>query len=140
MSAGHVRKRLLDIGRDAATVNAPAIVGILLAAGSGSRFGGDKLLARLTSGEFAGEAMGAASFRQLREAVPNVIVVVRPGDPALAAMFGAAGARIVRCPLAAEGMGASLACGVRAAGEARWRPRSRGPPHAPAIWSSHIRG
>jgi molybdenum cofactor cytidylyltransferase len=98
-------------------VNASDIVGILLAAGSGSRFGGDKLLARLTSGEFAGEAIGAAAFRHLREAVPNVIVVVRPGDPSLAAMFGAAGARVVRCPLAADGMGASLACGVRAAGD-----------------------
>ena len=47
-------KCALDIGRiGAATVNASDIVGILLAAGSGSRFGGDKLLARLTSGEFA---------------------------------------------------------------------------------------
>ena len=31
-------------------------------------------------------------------------------------------------------------CGDRADGEARWRPRSRGPPHARAMWSSLTHG
>jgi len=47
-----------------------------------------------------------------------VIAVVRPGDAALAAALGASGATIVRCAKAAEGMGASLACGVAASADA----------------------
>jgi len=50
--------------------------------------------------------------------VPRVIAVVRPEDSALAAALGAAGARIVRCPNADIGMGASLAYGVKATPEA----------------------
>jgi molybdenum cofactor cytidylyltransferase len=38
---------------------------------------------------------------------------VRPGDAALEALLGKSGALVVVCPDAAEGMGASLACGVR---------------------------
>ena len=44
--------------------------------------------------------------------MPRVVAVVRPDDAALAAALGAAGARIVRCANADDGMGASLACGV----------------------------
>ena len=51
-------------------------------------------------------------------AIPEVIAVVRPDDPALAAALGAAGARVVRCANADAGMGASLACAVRAAPDA----------------------
>ncbi len=98
-------------------MNPPARIGILLAAGSGVRFGGGKLLARLTTGERAGEAVGVAACRNLLAALPQVIAVVRQDDPALAAALGAAGARIVRCANAAEGMGASLACGAAAAPE-----------------------
>jgi molybdenum cofactor cytidylyltransferase len=83
------------------------VVGILLAAGRATRFGGDKLLAGVT-----GERVGAMACRHLLSAVPRVIAVVRPGDAALAAVLGAAGARIVRCAKADDGMGASLACGV----------------------------
>jgi molybdenum cofactor cytidylyltransferase len=92
----------------------PSIVGILLAAGRGTRFGGDKLLALLPGGE----CVGAAACRHLLAAVPHVIAVVRPDDPALAAALGAAGARVVRCANADDGMGASLACAVQAAPEA----------------------
>jgi molybdenum cofactor cytidylyltransferase len=102
-------------------MNPPASIGILLAAGSGKRFGGDKLLARLATGDLAGEAVGVAACRHLLAAVGHVIAVVRPDDAALAAALGAAGARIVRCADAADGMGASLACGVAASMTAgRW--------------------
>ena len=95
------------------------IVGILLAAGRGTRFGGEKLLARLGSGELAGEPIGVVALRHLRLAVPEVIAIVRDDDRALAAELGANGARIVRCANADDGMGASLACGVQATAQAR---------------------
>jgi molybdenum cofactor cytidylyltransferase len=92
-------------------------MGVLLAAGRGVRFGGAKLLARLPDGV----CVGAAAARHLLAAIPDVVAVVRPDDHALAAALGASGARIVRCADAADGMGASLACGVRAtAGAAGW--------------------
>jgi molybdenum cofactor cytidylyltransferase len=85
------------------------VVGVLLAAGSGSRFGGDKLLAKLADGR----PLASAALSALAEGVDAVIVVVRPGDAALEALFGKSGALIGVCTNAAEGMGASLACGVR---------------------------
>ena len=95
-------------------MSVPAVVGILLAAGRGARFGGDKLLARLPDGE----CVGAAAARHLLSAVPHVVAVVRTDDAALAMALGAAGARIVRCANADDGMGASLACAVQACPDA----------------------
>ena len=71
----------------------PGIVGILLAAGRGVRFGGDKLLAPLASAHRsrAGECVGATACRHLLAALPRVVAVVRPDDAALAAALGAAG-------------------------------------------------
>ena len=66
------------------------IVGILLAAGSASRFGGDKLLAPLSDGM----QVGVAALRNLAAAVDAVVAVVRPGDDALAAALAARGARV----------------------------------------------
>ena len=91
------------------------LTGILLAAGSGARFGGAKLLAPLPAaahGVGAGTAIGVAACRHLVSALPDVVAVVRPGDSILAAELRAAGARVVECLRADEGMGASLACGV----------------------------
>lgn len=96
------------------------VVGILLAAGRGVRFGGAKLLARLPPPAMpdpqlpgaGGECVGAVACRHLLLALPRVVAVVRPDDAALAAALGAAGARIVRCANADDGMGASLACAV----------------------------
>jgi molybdenum cofactor cytidylyltransferase len=91
------------------------LTGILLAAGSGARFGGAKLLAPLPAashGVGAGTAIGVASCRHLVSALPNVVAIVRPGDSILGTQLQAAGARVVECWRADEGMGASLACGV----------------------------
>jgi molybdenum cofactor cytidylyltransferase len=93
---------------------APRVVGILLAAGRGERFGGAKLLATIGSGEF----IGVMACRNLLSVLPRVVAVVRPDDAALAAALGAAGARVVRCANADAGMGASLACGVQATRDA----------------------
>ena len=87
------------------------IVGILLAAGSATRFGGDKLAVPLPDGT----PLGVAALRNLAAAVDAVVAVLRPGDAAMAAALAAEGARVTTCPDAGEGMGASLAWGVRAA-------------------------
>jgi len=85
------------------------VAGILLAAGSGSRFGGDKLLARLSDGT----AIGVRAAANLVTAIPSSIAVVRPDDAVLAAALAAAGIHIVHCADAHAGMGASLAHAVR---------------------------
>ncbi len=84
------------------------IVAILLAAGSGSRFGGDKLLHPLPDGT----PLGVAAARNLLAAVPDVVAVVRPGDFPLAGLLEQEGCYVTVCPHAARGMGASLAHGV----------------------------
>jgi len=99
-------------------IRPPVVVGILLAAGSGVRFGGQKLLARLVPEGTQGECVGVLACRHLIAAIPEVVAVVRSEEAALAAALGAAGARIVRCENAGDGMGASLACGVRASAHA----------------------
>ena len=84
------------------------VTGILLAAGTGRRFGAHKLLQPLPSGE----PVGVAAARNLIAAVPDSIAVVRAGDQALAAALGAVGLRIVEHPGADGGLGTSLAAGV----------------------------
>jgi len=94
-----------------------AAVGILLAAGSASRFGVDKLLHPLPDGT----PVGVASASALLQAVPNAIAVVRPGDYALIEAFSAIGLPVVENPLADAGMGSSLTAGVCAtSGAAGW--------------------
>jgi molybdenum cofactor cytidylyltransferase len=98
----------------------PPVIGVLLAAGSGSRFGGDKLLAALADGR----PLALAALTPLAASVDAVIAVVRPGDAALHSLFTASGAQLVLCPGATAGIGASLACGVR---EVQTRfPRAQG--------------
>ena len=74
------------------------IVGILLAAGAGTRFGGDKLLAPLrapAADNAVGMPVGVAACRHLTAALPETVAVVRPGDHKLADALAAGGARIV---------------------------------------------
>jgi molybdenum cofactor cytidylyltransferase len=90
------------------------IQGILLAAGSASRFGGGKLLHPLADGT----PIGIASLRILKSALPDVIVVVRAGDEKLHAMFEAAKVPVRVSGDAHLGMGHSLVCGIDASREA----------------------
>ncbi len=61
--------------------------------------------------------MAVAALRALRAAVPRVVAVVRDGENPLAALLSREGARVVCCPHADRGLGASLAWGVSEAGE-----------------------
>lgn len=87
-----------------------AIVGVLLAAGQGTRFGGDKLLATLADGT----PVGVMAARNLAAALPEVLAVVRPEDARLAQQLSEAGIAVEACPTAWKGMGSSLAHAVRA--------------------------
>ncbi|MCZ7563657.1 MAG: nucleotidyltransferase family protein [Burkholderiales bacterium] len=93
------------------------MVGVLLAAGSASRFGADKLMHPLPDGT----PMALAAARALRAALEPAIAVVRPGSAALERLLRDAGLEVAVCPDAAAGMGHSLAHAVRAsAGAAGW--------------------
>jgi len=97
------------------------IVGVLLAAGRGTRFGADKLLAPLTQSSADATAptcVAVAAALHLASAVPDSLAVVRDDADVLAQRLRGAGLRVVRCERADEGMGASLACGVAAAPDA----------------------
>jgi molybdenum cofactor cytidylyltransferase len=90
-------------------------IGLLLAAGSATRFGADKLLAPLPDGT----PVGVAAARHLLAAVDGVVAVVRPDDGRLATALAREGARVTACPSASDGMGASLGWGVRSSPVAR---------------------
>lgn len=92
-----------------------SIVGLLLAAGHGRRFGGDKLLQPLADGT----PVAVAAARALKAACADSIAVLRPEQDALAALLEAEGLRVVRCAAARSGMGYSLAAGVAASRDAR---------------------
>jgi molybdenum cofactor cytidylyltransferase len=89
-------------------------VGLLLAAGSASRFGSDKLQHPLPHGV----AIAVQAARHLKSEVSRVVAVVRPDSGQTARALAAEGCEVVVCDRAAEGMGASLACAARAAGAA----------------------
>lgn len=88
--------------------------GVLLAGGAARRFGADKLLAGLADGRPVARASAEAMVR----ALGNVVAVVRPNSQRLSQTLSAAGCRVVECRGAVDGMGASIACGVSASGEA----------------------
>ncbi|MBO1013847.1 nucleotidyltransferase family protein [Achromobacter sp. SD115] len=92
----------------------PLRVGILLAAGQGSRYaaqrpGADKLLAPLPQGM----CVAVASARALRAAVDLVVAVVRPGSAALTGLLRAEDCQVLETDRAGEGMGASLAAAAQ---------------------------
>lgn len=97
----------------------PKIIGILLAAGAGIRFGGDKGLATLPDGT----AMAVKSAENLRSHVDEVICVIRAEDQTLQAIFEQAGFKTVICKNAELGMSASLHQGILASLGAGVLPR-----------------
>jgi len=89
------------------------IVGLLLAAGASRRFGADKLAHALPHGV----VVAVQAARHLKAEIDRVIAVVRPGSAATGQALAAEDCEVIECPDADEGMGASLACAARAAGE-----------------------
>ena len=89
------------------------IIGLLLAAGSATRFGSDKLSHRLPHGV----TIAVQAARHMHSVVPRAFAVVKPGADRLAEALSEY-CEIVVCDNAADGMGASLACAARAAGKA----------------------
>ncbi len=88
------------------------IVGLLLAAGSATRFGSDKLQHALPHGV----PIASQAARHLIGKMHRVVAVVRPRSAELTSSLSAEGCEVCVCHDAAQGMGASRACAVRAAG------------------------
>lgn len=89
------------------------ITGILLAAGSSLRFGGNKLIEPLADDT----PLAVAAARNLKAGTDRTLAVVRPDDVLLEYLLWAEGLEIVLCAEADHGMGASIASGVSASAD-----------------------
>jgi len=87
-----------------------AITGVLLAAGSGRRFGGNKLLHPLDDGV----PLALHSARALKAALPQSVVVVDINNRELCARMESEGLTVAHNGHPERGMGYSIACGVKA--------------------------
>jgi molybdenum cofactor cytidylyltransferase len=85
-------------------------VGLLLAAGQGRRFGGNKLLHPLDDGT----PMVVTSARHLHAVLADTLAVVADADGDVARLLAQEGLQLVCNPRAHEGVGTSIACGVAA--------------------------
>jgi molybdenum cofactor cytidylyltransferase len=94
------------------------IVGILLAAGKGTRFDPVGKRNKLLQVIGDGRKVGTAAADSLRTILPIVIAVVGDESDALAAELRETGCITAACPEADSGMAASLVCGLRQTAEA----------------------
>ncbi len=101
-------------------------VGVLLAAGLGTRYDptGEclKLVQPASAGKHAGLPIVVAAARNLSAAVERTLAVVRPRNHSnqtqLHDLLQREGCELVICERASDGMGASLACGINASATA----------------------
>jgi molybdenum cofactor cytidylyltransferase len=91
-----------------------SITGVLLAAGQSNRFGSNKMLYPLASGE----PMAVACARTLIGVLPECVAIVRPQDTELALLLGKQGFNIVENPRPQDGIGSSIACAVSSVADA----------------------
>ncbi|WP_271410645.1 nucleotidyltransferase family protein [Pseudomonas sp. Q1-7] len=87
----------------------PNVPALILAAGFGSRFGSDKRRATLADGR----TLLAASLERAQRVFDEVHLILRPEDDPQSLGLPD-GCSIIRCADAGQGMGHSLAAGVRA--------------------------
>jgi len=90
------------------------VTGILLAAGLSRRYGSNKLQQPLNNQV----PMVVQAARKLKAVLPESVAVVGPDDPRTAELLSQEGLQIVINPQPEAGMGASLACAVRASHDA----------------------
>ncbi|WP_321818073.1 MULTISPECIES: nucleotidyltransferase family protein [unclassified Paraburkholderia] len=88
--------------------------GVLLAAGTGSRFDPEGLRNKLLAPLPNGLAVAHEAAHRLLMVVPRVIAVVRPGAETLAHTLNEAGCDVVFAAASVRGMGASLAAAIEA--------------------------
>ena len=88
-----------------------SIIGLLLAAGRGSRFSADGSVNKLLAG-VDGRPVCAAAAQALRGALPRVAAAVSPAAPRVGDALRQAGCEVIVCDRAAEGMGGTLAQAV----------------------------
>lgn len=97
----------------------PKITAVLLASGSGTRFGGDKLLHLINDFSMhpseQKQAIGLTSALKVQAFVDEVICVVRPDDLILTKLFKAHGLKTIENPDFKTGLSASIQHGVKAA-------------------------
>lgn len=99
---------------------------IVLAAGAGQRFGGQKLTADLGGGPLIGRVLAVLAESRQRQDIGGVVVVVRAEDQKLAALAGE-GADVVALPAAAPSeLAISLRAGIAALEEPDRAPAPTG--------------
>ncbi len=86
------------------------VTGVLLAAGQSRRFPGNKLLQPIDHGT----PLALVAARRLRAVLSDILVVVENAECDVALLLKMDGFRVVSNPLASEGVGTSIACGVSA--------------------------
>lgn len=86
----------------------PEVTGLLLAAGKSSRFGSQKLLHPVQGKTLIEHSIASLS------ACDQIIAVIRDPDEPLQRLLQSTGIDFVINPQAEQGMGSSIACGIRA--------------------------
>lgn len=92
--------------------------GILLAAGRGARFDASGLQDKLLQPLATGDAVVAASAKNLLAVLPRVVAVVRPEAENVATCLRGLGCEVAVCATAEQGMGASLVYALSQASDA----------------------
>ncbi|MBT8439004.1 MAG: nucleotidyltransferase family protein [Gammaproteobacteria bacterium] len=90
------------------------IFAILLAAGSSKRFGSDKLLQVLSNNK----TVAGTSAKNLKQVMPKVVAVIRPGDARLENELRSFDIRVVVNQHAENGMASSIVAGIMASSAA----------------------